>query len=115
MTSDELVSEFGNCRESRHVIITPGQPFSGRPASQRAIDSFRCKKGFAIWLDESNRAFELFDGNLRKPICCFLVGYIINFARGDFAPAFNPAFAKMTFPVPNHERLGRGVGNAQAH
>jgi hypothetical protein len=86
------------------MIITPGQPFSRRSTSQRAIDGFGSKKRFPIWFDESDGAFELFDWNLGKPIRCFLVGDVINFARGDFAPPLDPALAKMAFAIPNHQR-----------
>src|SRR5205814_5309274 len=74
---------------------------------------FSGKKGFAIWFNESDSALELFERNFWKSIGRFLIGGIINFAGGDFAPAFDPAPAKMTFAVPNHEWLRWRIGNAE--
>ena len=34
----------------------------------------------------------------------FLIWCILNFARGNFAPALNPASTEMAFAIPNHER-----------
>src|SRR5206468_12083252 len=112
-TSDKFITKFGNRRETGNMIITPGQPFSRRSTSQRAVNCFRCKESFPVWFDKSDRAFKLFDRNFGKPIRCFLVGYVINFAGSDFPPAFDPALAKMTFAVPNHKRLWRRSGNAE--
>ncbi len=113
MTSDELVSNLRSRRETGNLIITPGQPSTRKSISERAIDGFRRKKSFAVWFDESDGALEPFDGNFWKSVRRFLISFVINFARGDFAPPLDPAFAKMTFAIPNHEWLGRWVADAE--
>ncbi|PYJ59040.1 MAG: hypothetical protein DME74_13225, partial [Verrucomicrobia bacterium] len=86
MTSDELVSCFGNRRESRNVIVTPRQPFSRRSISQRAIDGFSGKKSFAVWLNQSDCALELFDRNFGELMRRLLICRVIDLAGGDFPP-----------------------------
>src|SRR6266478_987249 len=113
MASDEVVSSLRDRREPGGPIVTPGQPFSRTLVSQRAIDCFRAKKSLAIWFNESDSALELFEGNFWKSIRRFLIGDIINFVRSNFAPALDPAPAKMTFAVPNHERLRWRIGDTQ--
>src|SRR6266699_371579 len=115
MTSDQVVSSLENRRHPGEAIVTPRQPFSRTSISQRATDCFRAKKRLAIWLDESNRALELLKRNFRKLLRCLLVGDIIDLAVGDFAPPLDPPLAKMTLPVPNHERLERRIRNAEVH
>src|SRR6059036_1700315 len=115
MTSDELVSGFGDLRESRNVIVTPLQPFSRRPILQRTIDGFRGKKCFAIWLDESHGVLELIEWNFGELISCLLVCRVINLTGGYFPPPLDPHFAKMTFAIPDHERFGGRIGDAAAH
>jgi hypothetical protein len=105
MASDKFVSGLRNSCETGDVIVAPRQPFPRRSISQRAIHAFGAKEGFAIWLDEYDRAFELFDWNIGEPRGCLLIGGIIHFATSDFAPTFDPSFAKMTFAIPNDERL----------
>src|SRR5438128_2420027 len=112
MTSDEVVSSFGNRCESRNVIVAPRQPSSRRSISQRAVDGFRGKKGFAVRLNESYRALQLFDSNFGKLMRCPLISGVIDFTGGDFSPALDPQLAKMTFPVPDQERFRRRIGNA---
>src|SRR6266496_4078420 len=109
MPRDEFVSGLRNPCETRDVIVAPCQPFARRTISQRAIHGFSGKEGFAIRLDERNRALELVDWNFGKPRGCFLIGGVIHFARGDFAPTFDPPLAKKTLAIPNHERSWRMV------
>src|SRR4029077_8395115 len=113
MPSDEPVSGFRNCRESRDVIVTPCQPFSRRPITQRAIHGFRGEKDFAVCFDESHRALKVTARNFREPICDILIGGIINLIPSNFSPALNPPPAKITFAVPDQERSGEWIGNAQ--
>ena len=113
MPRDEFVSGLRNPCETRDVIVAPCQPFARRTISQRAIHGFSGKEGFAIRLDERNRALELVDWNFGKPRGCFLIGGVIHFARGDFAPTFDPPLAKKTLAIPNHERSWRRVRNAE--
>src|SRR5438876_4245588 len=42
---------------------------------------------------------------------CLLISGVIDFTGGDLSPALDPQLAKMTFPVPDQQRLGRGIGN----
>src|SRR6266404_2025057 len=114
MTSDELVSSFGDLRESRNVVVTPLQPFFRSSMAQRAIDGLGGKEGSAVWLDQSDCALELFDRNFGELTRCLLVCGVIDLTGGDFPPALNPSFAKKTFAVPDHERFGRRIGNAEA-
>jgi hypothetical protein len=113
MPRDESVSGLGNDCEPRNVIVAPRQPFPRGSTSQRAIHGFSGKEGFAMRLDECNRTLELFDWNFWEPRCCLLIGSIIHFASGDFAPTFDPPLAKMTLAIPNHERLWRWIRNAE--
>jgi hypothetical protein len=115
MPRDELVSGLGNACEPRNVIVAPRQPFPRGSISQRPIHGFSGKEGFAIRLDECNRTLELFDWNFWEPRCCLLIGGIIHFASGDFAPTFDPPLAKMTLTIPNHERLWRWIRNSEVH
>jgi hypothetical protein len=94
------------------VVVTPLQPFSRRPISQRTIDGFRGKKCFAIWLDESHRVLELIEWNFGEPISGLLVCCVINLTGGYFPPPLDPHFAKKTFAVPDHERFRRRIRNA---
>ena len=55
----------------------------------------------------------MFARNFWKTFCDFLIWCILNFARGNFAPALNPASTEMTFAIPNHERFRWQVGNAE--
>src|SRR5215469_12855871 len=112
MMRDELVSGFGNRREPRNVIVTPRQPSLRRSISQRTIDGFRGKKRFAVRLNESHRALELFDWNFWKLIRCLLISGVIDFTGGDFSPALDPQPAEITFPVPDQERFRRKIGYA---
>ncbi len=67
----------------------------------------------SVGFNENDGTLEIFRENFRKSIRSFLIGRVIDFARGNFAPAFNPALAKMTFAVPNQQRLGRRIGDAK--
>src|SRR5262249_32454926 len=49
--------------------------------------------------------------NLGKPLGGLLVSGVIDLARCDFAPPFNPQPAKITFAVPDQERLCWGAGD----
>src|SRR5881275_2683498 len=60
-------------------------------------------------------ALELFDRNFGEPMRCLLVRDVIDLTRGDFLPALDPSFAKMTFAVPDHEGFRRRIGNAEVH
>src|SRR5213593_1628195 len=111
MTCDELVSGFGNRCESRNVIVAPRQPFSRRSISQRAVDGFRSQKSFAVRLNESHRAPELIARDFGESVGDFLISGVIDFTGGDLSPALDPQLAKMTFSVPDQERLGWWIGN----
>src|SRR5882724_12224686 len=113
MPRDEFVSGLGDSSETRNVIVAPPQPFPRGSISQRPIHGFGGKEGFAIRLDKCNRSLKLFDWNFREPRRSLLIGGIIHFTGGDFAPTFDPPLAKMTLTVPNHERLWRPVRNAE--
>src|SRR6266436_1914530 len=115
MRSDELVSDFGNSRESRDVIVTPRQPSSRRPISQRAIDGFRGKKSFAVRLNQSHRPRKLFGRNFRESVGDLLVRCVIDLTASDYLPALDPQPTENTFTVPDQERLGWRLGNAKAH
>src|SRR5712664_3591730 len=115
MTSDRFISGFGNRGESWSVIVTPRQPFSRRPIAQRAIDGFRGEKSFAVWLNQSDCAPELFDWNFGEPMSRLLIGRVIDHTFRDLSPALDPLFAKMTFAVPDRERFRRRIGNADVH
>src|SRR5215831_18036608 len=114
MPRDELVSSLGNRCETWHMIVAPGQPLPRRSISQRAIHGFGGKESFAIRLDERYRMLELFNWNFWEPCSGLLISGIIHFASGDFAPAFDPSFAKMTLAIPNHERFWRRMRNEGA-
>src|SRR4030095_14499403 len=114
MASDEFVNGLRHSRETGEVIIAPRQPFPRRSISQRAIHRFSGYERFTIWLNEYDRAFELVDWNFGEPHGCLLITGIIDLAGSDFAPTFDPSFAKMTLAIPNHERLWRRVRNEAA-
>ena len=101
MTGDELVSDFGNGRESRNVIVAPCQPSSRRSISQRPVDGFRGQKSVAVRLNQNHRAFELFDWNFVKLMCSLLISSVIDFTGGDFSPALDPQPAEIAFTVPD--------------
>src|SRR6476646_6747511 len=101
MMSDELVSDFGNGRESRNVIVAPRQPSSRRSISQRAIDGFRSKESLAVRLNQNHGALELFDGNFGKLMRCLLISSVIDFTGGNFSPALDPQPAEITFAIPD--------------
>src|SRR6266849_841860 len=111
MTRDEFVSDFGNRCESRNVIVAPRQPSSRRSISQRAIDSFRGKKSFTVWFNQSHRARKLFSRNFWESVCNLLVRCAIDLTGGDFSPPLEPQPAESTFAIPDQQRLGRGIGN----
>src|SRR5207245_3070274 len=68
---------------------------------------------FAVWLNQSDCALELFDRNFGELMRRLLICRVIDLAGGDFPPALDPPLAKMTFAVPDHERFRRRIGNAQ--
>src|SRR5437016_3382553 len=92
------------------MVVTPGQPFA--TALKRTINGFRRGKHVAGRVDINNCALELLSWNLRKASRAFLERSVIDLAPGELAPSFNPQTAKMTLAVPNHERLGRRIGDA---
>src|SRR5919198_6587803 len=112
MASDECVRSLGKRCEARYVIVAPRQPFPRSSISQGAVHRFGRKEGFAIRLDDCNRALELFDWNFGKPRGRILIGGVINVASRDFAPTLDPPLAKKTLAIPNHERLCRRIRNA---
>ena len=69
------------------------------------IDRFRCDENLTGLIDINNGVLELFAWNFWKTLRDFLKWRILDFARGNFAPAFNPATAEMAFAIPNHERF----------
>ncbi len=111
MPRDEFVSGLRNPCETRDVIVAPCQPFARRTISQRAIHGFSGKEGFAIRLDERNRALELVDWNFGKPRGCFLIGGVIHFARGDFVVSHQRPTSNAQRPTSNSESE---LGVAQA-
>lgn len=113
MTGDEFVNDFGNGRESRNVMVAPGQPTSRRSISRRAIDGFRGKERFAVRLNQNHCALELFDGNFGESVCDLLVRCVIDLTGGDYLPAFDPQPAEITFAIPDQERLCRWMRNAE--
>src|SRR5436309_4610463 len=113
MPSDELVTDFRNRRESRDVVVAPCEPSSRRSISQRAIDGFRGKKSFAVRLDENHRAPKFFSRNFRESVCNLLVRYVIDLIGGDFAPTLDPQPAEITLAVPDQERPGWGISDAE--
>src|SRR5215813_14416268 len=96
------------------MIVAPRQPLPRRSIPQRAIYGVGSKEGFAIRCDERYLTLKLFDWNFREPRGCLLISSIIHFASSDFAPTFDPSFAKMTLAIPNHERFWRRMGNEGA-
>ena len=77
------------------------------------INRFRRDENLTGLIDINNRVLELFPRNFWKTLRDFLIWRVLDFPRGNFAPAFNPATAKMAFAIPNHERFGRRIGNAE--
>ena len=115
MPRDEFVSGLGDGSETRNVIVAPHQPFPRGSISQRPIYGFGGKEGFAIRLDKCDCTLKLFDWNFRESRRYLLIRCVIHLASGDFAPTFDPAFAKMTLTIPNHERIWRWIRNVEAH
>src|SRR5947208_15318792 len=76
------------------------------------MDCFRRDENLTGLIDLSDRALELFARNFWKTVRDFLIWCVLNFARGNFAPALNPASTGMTFAIPNHERPRWRVGHA---
>src|SRR5207302_8056930 len=97
------------------MIVTPGQPLSGRSTSQRSKDGFSAEKDTAVGLDINQRALKLFARNFWKPFGAFLGCRVIDRVAGDLTPAVDPAPAEMAFAVPDNERLRRRIINAYWH
>src|SRR5437899_11527597 len=112
MARDELVNQFGNGGEPGNVIVTPGQPFSRRPAVERAINRFGCEKNCALLVDVNDGPLKLLARDLGKPIRSFLERRIVGRATSDHAPALDPQSAKMTFAIPDQEWVGWRIRNA---
>ena len=79
------------------------------------MDGFRGKKSFAVWLNQSDCAFELLDRNFREAMRYILICSVIDLTASDFPPPFDPSLAKMAFAVPDHQRFRRRIRNAEMH
>ena len=79
------------------------------------VNCFRRDENVTGLVDINNRVLELFAWNFWKSLRDFLKWRILDFARSNFAPAFNPALAKMTFPVPNQQRIGDAKMRVVSH
>src|SRR5947208_15593553 len=95
----------GTLCEYRDMVVAQSHPISVRSIVQRTIDRFGSKKCFAVWFYESHRTLELSARNFRKLVCDFLVSDVTNLACSHYAPAFDPAHAKVALAVPDQERL----------
>ena len=95
------------------MLVTPPQPFFRATTAQRSINRCRRDKDLTVPIDVNDRALKLFRRDFRKAFRDLLVGCVLNFSASDYAPALDPAPAKVTFAIPNQERLGQGIGNAE--
>src|SRR2546421_11303148 len=105
MPGDEVIPKFRDRSETGNMPVAPPQPFLGTAATQRLINRSRRDENLTGLIDINNRALELFAWNFSKTLRDLLKWRILDFARGNFAPAFNPATAEMAFAIPNHERF----------
>src|SRR5207248_1718805 len=94
------------------MLVTPPQPFFRATTAQRSINRCRRDKDLTVPIDVNDRALKLFRRDFRKAFRDLLVRCVLNFSAGNYAPALDPAPAKVTFAIPNQERLGQGIGNA---
>jgi hypothetical protein len=110
---DHLVSELRDRGKAGNVLVAPRQPFFRTSAAQRSVNRVCCREHITFAIDENDRAFELRARNFRKLPGNFLRRGVVDLSIGNHLPTLNPMPAKMTIAVPNHERLGRWMGNAR--
>ena len=105
MPRNKAITEFRNRGETGNMLVAPPEPFFRGPTTQRLINGFGGDENLTGFIDVNNRALELLARDFGKSVRDFLIRSVLDFARGNFAPALDPAPTEMTFAVPNHERL----------
>src|SRR5438876_12088717 len=105
MARDRSVNQLRYRGETGKVIVTPGQPFSRRPASKGAINRVDCEKNCALFVDVNNGSLKLFARDFGKPTRDLLKRRVVSRAAGDDAPPLNPQSRNVTFGPPVREWL----------